>query len=95
MLFACRRQCEVLRELDPTFGEDRDFVQAAIDSDTWSPLRSMSFNAQRLHPDLVIEAISKDEILRNRFGGTRTLVEPQCLESLGRLRCFLPFHLPR
>ena len=58
LLRACRRQGDVLLELDPTFGEDRDFVRAAIESDYGSPLHAMSVNAQCLHPDLVIEAIS-------------------------------------
>jgi len=71
MLLACARRCDVLLELGPTFGEDREFNQAAIENDdgslrpsdieeVWSPLRSMSFNAQRLHPDLLVEAISKE-----------------------------------
>ena len=62
LLRACRRQGDVLLALDPTFGVDRDFVRAAIESDDGSPLHSMCFNAQPLHPDLVIEAIAKHEL---------------------------------
>jgi len=63
LLRACKREGDVFLELDPTFGRDREFIEAVLENyDGLYPLlRAMTHNTQLLYPDLVIKAIAKDE----------------------------------